>query len=303
MNIRQNPFSVYDFLGYLIPGAVFLYGFIFFIGFDASDNAPIKSAIDFVKDEMSFKRSEIYIPFVLLSYTLGHLLSFFSTITIERFSIWKFGYPSKYLLQKENITSDSNSNKEKNEWFIRSIEWIIKSLVKLFLFPIAILNFLCAVLGLSGRYYAKPLDDFLIDALEYKIKLLINEHACVNNPNMNSNSSDYFRYVYHYAVENATNHLAKMQNYVTLYGFLRTITFISVIVFWFIVWYVFFSRSEINLTLIVCINLAAVFFVTFFLFLAFVKFYRRFTLEALMAMSVTYPTEGKQSSSLLILPD
>lgn len=28
INTKQNPFSIYDFLGYLTPGAVFIYGYV-----------------------------------------------------------------------------------------------------------------------------------------------------------------------------------------------------------------------------------------------------------------------------------
>lgn len=43
------------------------------------------------------------------------------------------------------------------------------------------------------------------------------------------------RHPAYYAVENAPNHFSKMQNYVALYGFFRTLTPIAVLLFWVIV--------------------------------------------------------------------
>ena len=105
---------------------------------------------------------------------------------------------------------------------------------------------------------------------------------------------DFFRYVYHYALENAPSHVTKMQNYVALYGFLRTIAFIAVVVFWVGVWHAFMGLSGIW-TSVLMVAVSAV--LAYLMFMAFVKFYRRFSLEALMAMAVTCFDEGSTKRS------
>jgi hypothetical protein len=275
MNVKQNPFSLYDFLGYFTPGAILLYGLM---GAYAHSQ-PDTQVPNYVANKLSFEMPEIYIPFVLLAYTTGHFLSFLSSITVERYSIWAFGYPSKYLLGLSHpgyyFTNDS-----------RTLRKAMRTIVAILLLPIVMLDWpLGAWAGLRDLY-AKRLDPLLVQALRGKINRLMKEHAEVKPAQHGTASEhDFFRYAYHYAVENAHNHLPKMQNYVALYGFLRTLTLLSVVIFWTLVWYAahqtFSSVEALSM-------LAASVVVSYVFFMAFVKFYRRFSLEALMALAVSY---------------
>jgi hypothetical protein len=166
----------------------------------------------------------------------------------------------------------------------------MRVLVFVVLAPISVLDWLLGAKAGMRDLYAKALDELLIDVLRRRIECLIDDHAQVPNRTAHGKASqlDFFRYAYHYAVENAENHLPKMQNYVALYGFLRTLTFIALILFWIVVWHVI--TAEVScLVGIVAVSLAAI--TAFLLFMGFVKFYRRFSLEALMAMAVTYRCE------------
>lgn len=53
---------------------------------------------DGIYNALSFEKQQLYVPFILASYSAGHCLSFISSIFIEKFTIWTIGYPSKYLL-------------------------------------------------------------------------------------------------------------------------------------------------------------------------------------------------------------
>ncbi len=77
-----------------------------------------------------------------------------------------------------------------------------------------------------------------------------------------------------------------MQNYVALYGFLRTIFLVFIIFTWAFIFYA--SVSNINFSFHIALILIAFSFTSYISFLAFMKFYRRFNLEALMAISVVY---------------
>lgn len=276
MDLKQNPFSFYDFLGYLIPGAVSLYGALLIIG----HLSPTDTAVGFVTTKLSFEKAEIYIPFVLLAYIVGHFLSFVSSITVERYSIWAHGYPSKYLL---GIPSKGYLAIEEN----KTLRRVMRVGVFVALAPVSALDWLLGAKAGMRDLYAKPLDQLLIDVLRRRIECLIDRHALVVNKESHGKARqlDFFRYAYHYAIENAPHHVPKMQNYVALYGFLRTLTLISLVLFWIIVWHV--SASGMS-CLAATLSILSASLLAYLLFMGFVKFYRRFSLEALMAMAVTY---------------
>ncbi len=222
MDMKQNPFSFYDFLGYFTPGALFIYGVM--AGFAHTQSSL--SIIDFVATKLSFGKPELYIPFVLVAYTLGHILAFISSGIIERYSIWSIGYPSKYLL---DIGSPGYFDVEKH----KVLRVSIRVVVAVFLAPISILDLLLGkILGFRDLY-AKSLDRLLAHVITLKVTAIMQQHAGLKEPSGDTNvrQADFFRYVYHYAVEHAPNHLPKMQNYVALYGFLRTLTLLVVVFF------------------------------------------------------------------------
>ncbi|MGH7802096.1 MAG: hypothetical protein ACREOW_15965 [Thermodesulfobacteriota bacterium] len=274
MDLKQNPFSLYDFLGYFTPGAIFLYGFLAACVYVH----PEVNILDYIATKLSLKRVEVYIPLVLAAYAIGHFLSFISSVTVERYSIWAIGYPSKYLLGLPHARYFATEEK-------RAIRCVVRTVIAIFLGPVVLLDWLLGAQAGLRDLYAKKLDSLLITALRNKIDTLMSE--CTGKPKDYGTASkhDFFRYAYHYAVEHAPNHLPKMQNYVALYGFLRTLTLLSVIFFWWLVWQAVrgtFTRLQdivlLSASMVLC----------YVLFMAFVKFYRRFSLEALMALAVSY---------------
>ena len=88
--LSKSPFSLYDFLGYFIPGALFCY--LFAIVFDIEEIKWLN--IEFFLGLRVFDQS---VAFTLFSYVFGHAINYLSTLTIEKYSIWSIGYPSKYL--------------------------------------------------------------------------------------------------------------------------------------------------------------------------------------------------------------
>lgn len=104
----QNPFSLYDFLGYFLPGAILIGVLLPYVIHSANANVcqpPDKpslllSYVDLLKEYNlpDNHLAYIYVVLIIFSYIAGHLLSFLSALTVEKFSIWKLGYPSNYLL-------------------------------------------------------------------------------------------------------------------------------------------------------------------------------------------------------------
>ena len=93
---------------------------------------------------------------------------------------------------------------------------------------------------------------------------------------------DFFRIFAHYTFEHTKSHQFKLINYVVLYGFLRTLTFIMVILFWYMTYLMIITKSiQFDLRLLLLIGL-----ISYSFFMAFMKFYRRYTLEGLMLIAI-----------------
>lgn len=282
MNVieKQNPFSLYDFLGYFVPGAFFVYTLAALSAL-ALRTAPVGT----LRNDLKLNSLEIYLPFVIVSYVVGHLLSFVSSLTVEQYALWQFGYPSHYLLGGPFDSYRSRQSQKRRRRLLEAANAV-------FLLPISLQEQVIARLGLR-ELYVKPLDKLLTAVISKKIGPLLREKAGIE-PTVYGKATDhdYFRYVYHFTVENAPTHFPKMQNYVALYGFLRTVALILTIDFWF----AFYLRLGSRVSLAVFGGLAVGLAITSLLsFLAFVKFLRRFTLESLMAMSVVYGREERAS--------
>lgn len=279
---RQNPFSIYDFLGYFVPGAIFLYAIRMIVS-HANPKSEILTGSFFALDT-----GEAYLPFLLAAYTIGHMLSFLSSITIERYSIWALGYPSKSLLGFESPAYLQGVETDRQGKFIRILIWMI-------CLPVSLSDrFLGRVLRLRD-FYASSLDGLLRGVIITKLASLLVEKAELGSPESipNVTAANFFSYAYHYGVENAPNHFPKMQNYVALYGFLRTLTFIGVVGFWIVLVHCF-TRTMNYPSMVLW--LWAMTFVTYTLFMGFQKFYRRFSLEVLMALAVSYPQKVRSAS-------
>jgi hypothetical protein len=273
MDLKQNPFSFYDFLGYFTPGAIFLYIALVVYGHGIDPTEPF----GVLQKIFGSGNGDLYIPFVLLAYVVGHFLSFLSSVTIERYSVWTLGYPSKYLTG-EFYPKLSDLAPPK---VIRATGHLVCAFA---LFPISVLDHLLGRFLNVRDLYAKPLDQFLSEVLKTKvIELVVDLNvAKVAKGKGGMSKHDFFRLAYHYAVEHCPNHLPKMQNYVALYGFLRTVALILVCVFWLAVWHIVCQPPGLWMSAVMLLGSSLLAYVAYG---AFVKFYRRFTLEALMAIA------------------
>lgn len=265
MEIKQNPFSLYDFLGYFIPGALLVLA-----------SAEVYVLLAHTGSLLDFGSIETYLPFTLLSYVLGHLLSFFSSVTVEKYSIWKLGYPSKYLLGLPFPHYYDVKKPKTARYFYRSI-------IAIFLLPISVFDIVLGKFLSLNELHAKSLDTTMVDILRGHVQDLFGPKKKPKKKKkgklVNAADMDYFRFAYHLALERAPGHFQKMQNYVALYGFLRTLCFITVLAFWGGFFYILKSPSQSWFLLLVPSFLA------YIIYLDFNKFYRRFSLEVLMAIS------------------
>jgi hypothetical protein len=253
-----------------VPGSLFIYGLYFSI----SINTITQPVYDAISKFVDFSRIEIYLPFILISYLVGHILSFISSIVVERFSVWKVGYPSKYLL---GLGYPNYFDVDKP----KGTRIVIRILFALFLLPITVIDVILGNLFHLRELYAKPLDQVLVKLIRSDVEKLVKmkSQKYLEEGDLKFGEVDFFRFVYHYCVEKTSKHFRKMQNYVALYGLLRTMTLVFVLFFWLSIYYYFLSIKFAYLGLL----FFGVF--SYILFLDFMKFYRRFSLEALMALS------------------
>lgn len=291
----KSPFSLYDFLGYMVPGIVILYLFQLFqsiSGIDIpSDTLKKASSIYLLGD------ADQYIKFISMAYIIGHVVNYLSSITIEKFSIWMFGYPAYFLLNKgkpkylkkdgikliaEWLENDSKKNIHKwvkrklihsrfrlinnlGQYQIRSSTW--RLILWLLLLPISILDFICGKIGGLRYYYTNQMDTELAVIVKEKYEKIINGHTITNH------EFDFQRVINHYYYEKYDNHKFRFDNYVALFGFARAL---SLIFCFSAICFIFYDLIAGILFLIL----------SYVFFMAFMKFYRRFSLESYMCLIV-----------------
>lgn len=283
--MQQNPFSIYDFLGYMIPGSFLILVFDFYEVITLGEMFP-KIAEEFAKNELLYA-----FAFLLFSYLIGHVISIVSSFTIEIFSNYSNGgYPSVYLFgyRRKYFSSESNYGNI-GRFFLALFVWPIS------IFRILLVNDFYVVKQLNkARKLPSALSQVIINCCEH---VLINKMSICFDPDCFGKdkgiSGDLFRLLSHYAFEHSERHSPKLQNYVALYGFSRNICCAFLIVCWFRLFSVinlsYGLEPEFSLSISFngsFLNGFILSFLTYMFYLGFVKFYRRFTLEALMACCV-----------------
>jgi len=155
----------------------------------------------------------------------------------------------------------------------------LRIIVSLVLLPILIPTLLVKVLG-GDDFFVKNLDPYLKDIILRKRNALSQK---LNLPDSSHyDKVDYHRVIYHYEYEHSASHRTKMDNYVALYDFLRSITLIFTGIFMYVLGVGIFGDSAIGKYF--WIDLSALMVLSYLSFMSFFKFYRRFTLEAFMCL-------------------
>ena len=208
----KNPFSFYDFLGYLFPGLVC----VMFLKMIVSIDGAITIDSIFSHGLVSSFSWKDTVQYTVLAYVAGHLVSYFSSLTVEPYLIWSYGYPSVFLL-KENYN--------KNFWEINQKVGKIgtycwKALVCILIFPICLSSLFFGRLLHFKYYVLKPLDFYLRKNINKKIDSFLKALKL----SQRDSDADVHRIIMHYNYEHYTNHIRKYDNYIALYGFLRSLS-------------------------------------------------------------------------------
>lgn len=224
-----------------------------------------------------------FIPAVICSYLLGHVLAIGSSALIEAFTNYSNGYPSQFLFDvkpKAYLSSDSLRGK-----IGRVVLWFL-------ILPISVFKLVLKdTLKIKMFNQAKELPKPLREATFNKCKAILSEHIKVDISPMKLErgiDGDYLRLLYHFIFENSERHSGKLQNYVALYGLTRNVSFVFIVLFWAAV-YSYFFASHLNIGLVHIFSFATL---AYIFYIGFVKFYRRYSLEAVMAASVFSKKDG-----------
>ena len=298
VRVERMPFTVYDIIGYLAPGLLTL---VFILALP-----PPLEAFSFLPSYTELRdgigaygaTEKIIFAVILLifSYLIGHLISFLSSITIERFLVIWEGYPSAWAFRnylkanwfelaytsQKKITEDSGQ--AENNSLLSSIReaqsFTSFTLLHVFLLPLTVGFIASAVIG-ARRSVIKPLpDSIIIDALFHTDQI----GAPIKSKTIGTaNVGDWFKWANAYVIN--TNNIAflRMYNYLTLYGFMRSTVFVFNLVSWNVI------ITHLNTTpspeavvqdglVISCVAITTI------SFLSYIKFYRRYTEEAIYAL-------------------
>ncbi|WP_454756635.1 hypothetical protein [Cetobacterium ceti] len=270
--MNNKLFSIYDFLGYLVP-AIFFTTVLTLISKIQNRNYSFKEINKIFKFTNTIKLESI-LSLIVIMYVLGHLLSYVSSITIEKYSIRTLGYPSKYLL---GLKKEQGYFKIKENKVFRFLAYLLNFL---FLFPITFWDLILSHSFLKmSKIIAKP--------LEKEIQCILKKCICKNLTIKyeifdfcHNSKIDFLRIIYHEIVENSERHFPKIQNYVALYGFSRTIS-LTLNILTFFLFYPFISH-DISLSLFLLL-IALFSFSSFLMYCSYNKFLRKYNLEILMA--------------------
>lgn len=272
-NMEKNPFSLKDFLGYVFPGALALFIIYVFYQYNLG-----KTDLVAIMTEVPAKLNSTLL-FLLLSYVTGHLIAYFSSLTIENFLIWLYGYPSDFLLNPVPKNKYFMVGKPVQVW---SLVWRI--LIALMLMPISLFTLIIAKMLRADYFLTKQLDANMIKAINDSCDELA---AYLNYP-WNNNETDFHRIISHYEYEIQIKHSKKLDNYIALYGFLRSITLVFNFAFMYSLFFIAIPTLDLSAPInwrmiLLLVSLAMV---TYIFFLGFMKFYRRYTLENFMCMVI-----------------
>lgn len=246
------------------------------------DYFSITDFMNTVKNKLSFDWWKSTLILIILSYICGQIIAYLSSVTIEYFANKLYKYPSYYLLHGE----DRNFVYYWRTYFWDGLylgNFIWRIILFFIAFPVTLFILLLGAPLKINKFITHPLDTYIRDSIQTKL-FNLSQKLNLARPEINSDN-DYHRIVMHYVYLNIPNCQRKTDNYIALYGFLRAICLISCI---FTDILIIKGLSTINFSasfdwkgFMLIITMV---FLCNILFMGFVKFYRRFTLENYMAL-------------------
>lgn len=284
MEPKAPQFSAYDFLGYLLPGLV-LIGLVDCSWlYHASKTALTWELMVSRYATLSWDNA---IPLALFGYFLGHMVSFASSVLIEDHATRMHGHPASFLVRPVRIRYLYSGDYKKPRRLSVACKVVLKVVVLIFMLPVCWVEVVISrFLDLSRQFNAtinpmlrmcvQAAEDRLLNALDVKT-------PGGNRPTRRKDElhwgSGLEKLALHYALEMAPAHLFTLRNYVVLYGFLRAMTLILLVVVWMIAGHLLRSGSFLAGFSVLLVGGIAI----CPCYGAYLKFWARYHREALMA--------------------
>lgn len=203
-----------------------------------------------------------------------------------------FGYPSKNLLNIHRTEKyfeeklDNNNNIDKSTTYL---SYFLRFSLLIFLAPISISSIIIGnILDLNNSIYKKPLKEPYVGFIKKKIKSIFKKHK--KHYQLDFVKVDYNKLLIHHSYNFNLPHQPKLMNYVSLYGFLRVISFnFNLLSVFILLQIIFFSKDKLYINLkgdisgdLIVFLISS--FMAYISYLGYLKFYRRYTQENLMIL-------------------
>ena len=165
MTPKTPNFTAYDFLGYTVPGlaAIAL--------LDASIFYHSKGThftFDLAVSRYLHLNLASLVPVLLISYLIGHILGFVSSVLIEKHATWMHGVPTNYLLGHGKHSGYFDTAGE-----VPIASKFLRILSAAMIAPVSVIDgFLTKVIPLS-KNYIRPLILFWWKHLHQRIRLFL----------------------------------------------------------------------------------------------------------------------------------
>lgn len=297
MEPKAPQFSAYDFLGYLLPGLV-LIALMDCTWLYHAKCTPL--TWDYLAGRYSALKWQDTIPLVLFGYFLGHTVSFLSSFTVEEHARLMHGSPASFLVRETKPRYFDCGPWKWHRVLSNLVIVCIRFLMAVFMFPLCWIEWVFTRMVPVSRRYTFPISRLLKRCLTVAEDRFLDQMG-VKTPTGKppGRSKDelhwglgFERLALHYALETAPAHLFTLRNYVVLYGFLRSMTFILLVVAWMIAGHLFLI-AQFQAALLVMFFGGLVIAPSYG---GFLKFWTRYHKEAMMAflasMAQRKPSQG-----------
>lgn len=267
--IDKTPITAYDIIGYLVPG-ITLFGLSLYSwnGLKAFDKIDVGVS--------NLGDASIIIISIILSYIAGHCIAVVSALSLERIVILYFKFPSYYLLNEDKKCDVVNRVRAENK---------LKLSLLILLNPLQFLSYFILVCLDFHSHFVKTMSKSHIEILKYVVARKYGINIS------NDNGLSWFGFVEKNVILDSQIGASRMYNYMNLYGFCRNMSVCFSLLLYFSICSAIYSTSSPKHISVFIALLAAG---SIILSLGFLKFFRRYSQEAIMVfISKEYSLENK----------
>jgi hypothetical protein len=292
METKTPQLTAYDILGYLVPGLAMFALFDVSIAFHFQQMHMSYEAVCLRYSTIKWQGA---IPLVLLCYYVGHMISFLSSLTIERYARWRYRHPMNFLLDLTDtypLFFDTGGNCPK--W-----SKIFRFLTAFAIWPLWFWESVLLVTGIL-RNYVRSMGPQLVATVKEALRWLREKAGITVDPSP-AYPAEFESLAINYTLESAPAHVYSLRNYIVLYGFIRSMTLVLVIATWLLSLHVGWNLYSDGLS--ACLSFGA-FMVTGMVggifclisYGAYLKFWTRYNREALLGLTAVYLKENASHS-------